>query len=93
MDEKNITNIKIENILPNRMQPRIVFEDESIDELAESIKKHGIINPITVRRLGNKYEIIAGERRFKIQKVRMKVLHKSGGSPLQENSCRYHLHR
>lgn len=65
MDEKNITNIKIENILPNRMQPRIVFEDESIDELAESIKKHGIINPITVRRLGNKYEIIAGERRFK----------------------------
>ena len=65
MDEKNITNIKIENILPNRMQPRIVFEDESIDELAESIKKHGIINPITVRKLGNKYEIIAGERRFK----------------------------
>ena len=47
------------------MQPRIVFQDESIDELAESIKKHGIINPITVRRLGNKYEIIAGERRFK----------------------------
>lgn len=65
MNEKNITNIKIENILPNRMQPRIVFEDESIDELAESIKKHGIINPITVRKLGNKYEIIAGERRFK----------------------------
>ena len=65
MNEKNITNIKIENILPNRMQPRIVFQDESIDELAESIKKHGIINPITVRRLGNKYEIIAGERRFK----------------------------
>ena len=65
MDEKKITNINIENILPNRMQPRIVFDDEYIDELADSIKKHGIINPITVRRLGDKFEIIAGERRFK----------------------------
>lgn len=65
MNEKNVAYISIDNILPNRMQPRIIFQDESIDELAESIKKHGIINPITVRRLGNKYEIIAGERRFK----------------------------
>lgn len=65
MEEKKITNINIENILPNRMQPRIMFQDETIDELAESIKKHGIINPITVRRLGEKYEIIAGERRYK----------------------------
>lgn len=65
MNEKNITNISMENILPNRMQPRVVFQDDDIDELAESIKKHGIINPITVRKLGNKYEIIAGERRFK----------------------------
>lgn len=65
MDEKRITNINIERILPNRMQPRIVFDDENIDELANSINKHGIINPITVRRLGDKFEIIAGERRFK----------------------------
>lgn len=65
MDEKKITNISMDSILPNRMQPRVVFQDDAIDELAESIKKHGIINPITVRRLGNKYEIIAGERRFK----------------------------
>ncbi len=65
MEEKRITNININNILPNRMQPRIVFNDENIDELAESISKHGIINPITVRRLGDKYEIIAGERRYK----------------------------
>lgn len=65
MDEKKITNISMDSILPNRMQPRVVFQDDAIDELAESIKKHGIINPITVRRLGNKFEIIAGERRFK----------------------------
>lgn len=65
MEEKKITNINIENVLPNRMQPRIVFSDENIDELADSINKHGIINPITVRRLGDKYEIIAGERRYK----------------------------
>lgn len=68
MQEKTITNINIENILPNRMQPRVVFQDEAIDELAESIKKHGIINPIIVRRLGDKYEIIAGERRYKASK-------------------------
>ena len=65
MDEKKVMNISMESILPNRMQPRVVFQDDTIDELAESIKKNGIINPITVRRLGNKYEIIAGERRFK----------------------------
>ena len=65
MDEKKVININMDSILPNRMQPRIVFQDDAIDELAESIKKHGIINPLTVRRLGNKYEIIAGERRFK----------------------------
>lgn len=65
MEEKKITNINIENVLPNRMQPRIVFSDENIDELADSINKHGIINPITVRKLGDKYEIIAGERRYK----------------------------
>jgi len=68
MNEKTITNIKMEKILPNRLQPRIVFQDEQIDELAESIKKYGVINPITVRKLGDKYEIIAGERRFKASK-------------------------
>lgn len=68
MNEKIITNIKIEKILPNRLQPRIIFQDEQIDELAESIKKYGVINPITVRKLGDKYEIIAGERRFKASK-------------------------
>lgn len=69
MEQKAIENIKIENILPNRLQPRVIFQDEAIDELAESIKKHGIINPITVRRLGEKYEIIAGERRFKASQL------------------------
>ncbi len=63
--EKNILEIPIEDILPNRFQPRLSFNEEGINELAESIKQHGIIQPLVVRKLGDKYEIIAGERRYK----------------------------
>lgn len=52
-------------IIPNKYQPRKVFEDASIDSLAKSIKTYGIINPILVRKKDDKYEIIAGERRFR----------------------------
>ena len=57
--------INIRDILPNRFQPRIHFEEGKIQELAESIKKYGLIQPIVVRQIGSKYEIISGERRFK----------------------------
>lgn len=63
--EKNIQEIPIEDIIPNRFQPRLAFNAEGINELAESIKQHGIIQPLVVRALGDKYEIIAGERRYK----------------------------
>ncbi len=63
--EKNILEIPIEDILPNRFQPRLSFNEEGINELADSIKQHGIIQPLVVRKLGDKYEIIAGERRYK----------------------------
>jgi ParB-like partition proteins len=53
------------DILPNRFQPRIKFKEGKINELAESIKKYGVIQPIIVRKIADKYEIIAGERRFK----------------------------
>lgn len=63
--EKEIYNIKLDDIIPNRFQPRLNFEAEGLAELSESIKQHGIIQPLVLRRVGNKYEIIAGERRYK----------------------------
>ena len=53
------------DILPNRFQPRKYFDEEEIMQLSESIKEHGVINPIIVRKLGDKYELVAGERRYK----------------------------
>ncbi len=63
--EKSIQEIPIEDIIPNRFQPRLTFNEEGLSELTESIKQHGIIQPLVVRKLGDKYEIIAGERRYK----------------------------
>lgn len=63
--EKEIKILNIDDILPNRFQPRIQFSDKNINELADSIKEHGVIQPIVVRKISDKYEIIAGERRYK----------------------------
>lgn len=65
-NHETIKNIEVENITPGRFQPRSSFEQSKMDELSESIKKHGILSPIIVRQLGlSKYEIIAGERRYR----------------------------
>lgn len=61
--------IPIEEILPNRFQPRLSFDDASLSELSESIKTHGVIQPLVVRRLNDKYEIVAGERRYRASKI------------------------
>ncbi len=63
--EKNVQEIDLDDILPNRFQPRVRFDEEELTQLANSIKKHGVIQPIIVREIGDKYEIIAGERRYK----------------------------
>lgn len=63
--EQNILQIPIEDIIPNRFQPRLTFDERGLEELAESIKEHGIIQPLVLRRVSDKYEIIAGERRYK----------------------------
>ena len=63
--ESGILQIPIEDIIPNRFQPRLNFDEKSLQELADSIKEHGIIQPLVLRKLGDKYEIIAGERRYK----------------------------
>jgi ParB family transcriptional regulator, chromosome partitioning protein len=63
---EQIQNLSLASIIPNRYQPRTVFNDDRIDELALTIHTHGIIQPIVVRKFeGDQYEIIAGERRFR----------------------------
>lgn len=64
-DENSVVYIGIEQIKPNVNQPRKKFNEERIAELAESILKHGIIQPLVVRRSGAFYEIVAGERRWR----------------------------
>ena len=67
--ESQVLNVPIEDIIPNRFQPRLNFDENGLKELAASIKEHGIIQPLVLRRLGDKYEIIAGERRYKASKL------------------------
>ena len=63
--EKEIIEVSLDAIIPNRFQPRLSFDEEALNELAKSIRQHGIIQPLVLRKVGNKYEIIAGERRYK----------------------------
>lgn len=67
--EQNFTYVLTNTILPNIYQPRKTFDDESIEELAQSIKTYGIIQPLSVRKMGeNRYELVAGERRLRAAK-------------------------
>ena len=63
--DQTVVQVHIEDIIPNRFQPRLNFDEQALQELADSIKEHGIIQPLVLRKLGDKYEIIAGERRYK----------------------------
>lgn len=63
--DHKVEMINVENVIPNRFQPRLTFDEESLNELSASIKEHGIIQPLVLRKLGEKYEIVAGERRYK----------------------------
>ena len=63
--DKRVVDLDINDVLPNRFQPRVKFNEDAIIELSESIREHGIIQPIIVRPIGDKFEIIAGERRYK----------------------------
>ena len=66
--EEIVKSIKIIEIEPNRDQPRKIFDSESLEELAESIKRYGVIQPIIVKKRENYYEIVAGERRWRASK-------------------------
>ena len=63
--KEEIVYLYLDDIIPNRFQPREVFDERALKELAISIKEHGVIQPIVVRNVNGKYEIIAGERRYK----------------------------
>lgn len=67
--DKEVVDIYLDDIIPNRFQPREVFDDNALKELALSIREHGVIQPIIVRKIGTKYEIIAGERRYKASTI------------------------
>ena len=64
-DTSDVLRIPVDLIEPNPYQPRMSFDSEAMQELADSIRTFGLIQPITVRRKGNKYQIISGERRYR----------------------------
>ena len=66
---KGVTEIEIDRIFANPNQPRKAFEPTALNELADSIKKHGVIMPIIVNKSGDRFMIIAGERRFRASKI------------------------
>ena len=70
--EENVsreTLIPLNDIEPNRAQPRTRFDEDALQELADSIKQYGIIEPIVVQKKGSRYEIIAGERRWRAARI------------------------
>ena len=84
---RQVLNLNINDILPNRFQPRIRFSEDALAELTNSIKEHGVIQPITVRPVGNKYEIVAGERRYKASVLAGKETIPAIVVNLDDNSC------
>ena len=68
-NEDQVEKIPLQKLVANPFQPRKLFDEETIGELAQSIREHGIIQPIVVRKKGKKYEIVVGERRFRAAKM------------------------
>ncbi|MEB3060308.1 ParB/RepB/Spo0J family partition protein [Parvimonas micra] len=67
--DENLLTVDLDKLKAKEDQPRKNFDDDSLEELANSIKADGVIQPIVVRKVGDKYEIIAGERRFRASKL------------------------
>lgn len=65
METGRVVFLPARTIRPNPAQPRKIFREESLEELAQSIRRHGILQPLSVRRVGASYELIAGERRLR----------------------------
>ena len=69
-DESGVVHVAIEKVVPNPFQPRTRFNESELDELADSIRQHGVMQPVILRKTAHHYELIAGERRWRAsQKV------------------------
>ena len=68
-EEGGVLYVDLNDIKPNAAQPRKVFDEEKLEELAASISQHGLIQPIVLRKLGKGYEIVAGERRWRAARL------------------------
>ena len=68
-DESGVLYVSIDDIRPNSAQPRKNFDDEKLEELAASIERHGVIQPVVLRKLGIGYELVAGERRWRAARM------------------------
>lgn len=68
-EESGVKELRINDIEPNSGQPRKHFNDEKLAQLAESIKQHGVVQPLIVQRDGNTYKIVAGERRWRASRI------------------------
>ena len=68
-DNEMVYQLKVSEIEPNKDQPRRIFDEDSLNELAESIKKYGVIQPIIVSKKDDYYQIVAGERRWRASKI------------------------
>ena len=66
--QQGSTSVSIDLVLPNPFQPREMFDERGMQELVQSIKEKGMIQPVVVRQRGDRYEIIAGERRYRAAK-------------------------
>ena len=69
LETGRVVFLPVRSIRPNPTQPRQIFDQEALHELAESISHHGVLQPLSVRRQGNLYELIAGERRLRAAKL------------------------
>lgn len=65
----NIVEVALEDIYPNATQPRTYFDEKALNDLAQSIKNLGVIQPVTLRKDGDRFEIISGERRYRASKI------------------------
>lgn len=68
-DAKNVSTVSIDAVVPGKFQPRTEFDEEALRALADSVKEKGVLQPLLVRRQNDKYELIAGERRWRASKL------------------------
>jgi len=69
IEKDEIKHLELSIIKPNPFQPRRIFDQAHLEELAQSIKEYGVLQPIIVRRIGTSYELVAGERRFRASQI------------------------